>query len=415
MAYSELLKNFEKIRSYMRQFYVYGFKTRKEYDSKSRRSYDNERRRIESWLSDHMSFHRDASGKNVFLSVDSRKVKSNPLYQAFQAKSFTNGDISFHFYLLDLLSDHAPHSIREILAHYTEKSSLVSETPVPVDESTVRKKLKEYEMLGIITSGRMGKELRYALAKDTVNPESFRDAIAFYTEAAPLGVIGSYLSYRFDRLPDVFRFKHHYILHALDSDILYRLLLAIREAKLVDLSLKNPSGEFDFTVCPIKIYHSTQTGREYLYAFYPAEQRPIFFRLDYLVSVKIKQRCENIMEYRLRCEDHAQYLWGVSFQADAKIHRVEMDIRIEDDEMYILNRLKREKRLGKDPVQIQPNVWRYTAFVFDPIEMMPWIRTFIGRIERLYSTDPRLTERFYADLAATFALYEKKEDDDAVS
>ena len=48
MAYSELIKNFERIRDYMREFYVYGFKSREEYDTKSARSYDNERRRIES-------------------------------------------------------------------------------------------------------------------------------------------------------------------------------------------------------------------------------------------------------------------------------------------------------------------------------------------------------------------------------
>ena len=31
MAYSELIKNFEKVRAYMREFYVYGFKSRTEY------------------------------------------------------------------------------------------------------------------------------------------------------------------------------------------------------------------------------------------------------------------------------------------------------------------------------------------------------------------------------------------------
>ena len=46
MAYSELIKNFDRIRDYMREFYVYGFKSREEYDKKSARSYDNERR----WL-----------------------------------------------------------------------------------------------------------------------------------------------------------------------------------------------------------------------------------------------------------------------------------------------------------------------------------------------------------------------------
>ena len=48
--FQELIKNFDRIRDYMRQFYVYGFKVRGEYTEKSARTYDNERRRIESWL-----------------------------------------------------------------------------------------------------------------------------------------------------------------------------------------------------------------------------------------------------------------------------------------------------------------------------------------------------------------------------
>lgn len=98
MAYSELVKSFERIRNYMREFYVYGFKSRDEYGMKSARSYDNERRRIESWLGDYMSFHQESSGKKVFLSMDSRRVPCNPLYKAFKAKSFTDKDITLHFY-----------------------------------------------------------------------------------------------------------------------------------------------------------------------------------------------------------------------------------------------------------------------------------------------------------------------------
>ena len=40
MAYNELIKNFEKVRAYMREFYVYGFKSRTEYNAKSARSYE---------------------------------------------------------------------------------------------------------------------------------------------------------------------------------------------------------------------------------------------------------------------------------------------------------------------------------------------------------------------------------------
>lgn len=50
MSYTELIKNFNRTRDYMREFYVYGFKSREEYNKKSARSYDDERRRVESWL-----------------------------------------------------------------------------------------------------------------------------------------------------------------------------------------------------------------------------------------------------------------------------------------------------------------------------------------------------------------------------
>ena len=41
-VYSELIKNFEKIREYVRDFYIFGFHTRESFDAKSKRTYDNE-------------------------------------------------------------------------------------------------------------------------------------------------------------------------------------------------------------------------------------------------------------------------------------------------------------------------------------------------------------------------------------
>lgn len=105
MAYSELIKNFNKIRDYMRDFYVYGFKSRDDYTKKSTRSYDDEKRRIESWLGNYMKFHQTADGKNVFLSIDSRATRHNPLYKAWKTKSFTDGDITLHFIVMDILSN----------------------------------------------------------------------------------------------------------------------------------------------------------------------------------------------------------------------------------------------------------------------------------------------------------------------
>ena len=157
MAYSELVKNFNRIRDYMREFYIYGFKSREEYTKKSARSYDDERRRLESWLGDYMQFRQTPDGKNIFLSIDSRKSRHNPLYKAWKTKSFTDGDITLHFILMDIMAstDHAM-SVGEIMEQIDEYLTSFTE-PRLFDESTVRKKLKEYVAEGILV-----KEKRYA-------------------------------------------------------------------------------------------------------------------------------------------------------------------------------------------------------------------------------------------------------------
>ena len=96
MAFNELIKNFDNIRQLMRDFYVFGFKSRADFADKSARSYDNERRRIESWLGEYMYFRQNVGGKNCFISVDSRK-SGIILFISIKAKSFTANDIMLHF------------------------------------------------------------------------------------------------------------------------------------------------------------------------------------------------------------------------------------------------------------------------------------------------------------------------------
>lgn len=125
MAYTELVKNFNRIRDYMREFYVYGFKSRDEFTRKSSRSYDDELRRLESWLGDYMQFRHTPEGKQIFLSVDSHTSSHNPLYKAWKTKSFTDGDITLHFILLDVLSmSERAMSIKEITEKVDEYLSV---------------------------------------------------------------------------------------------------------------------------------------------------------------------------------------------------------------------------------------------------------------------------------------------------
>ena len=398
MPYSELIKNFERIRDYMRQFYVYGFKSRNDYDAKSARSYDNERRRIESWLGEYMEFRQDNDGKRVFLSVDSRSAGENPLYKAFKAKSFTNNDIAFHFYILDTLSDGERCTVADLMERFTDYFDSLDE-PFVLDESTVRKKLKEYTKLGLLKTQKYGRELLYSLP-EKVDIKPFENAVAFFSEDSPLGVIGSFILDKFDEKPDIFRFKHHYILHALDSDILCDILIARHEKRNVEIE----QNEMYFTLYPVKIYISTQTGRHYLLGYDHRHKRLGFFRLDTIVSVKILAFEPDYEEYEALYSDFASKLWGVSNFGREKTEHVEMTIHIADNEGYIVDRLNREKRNGKVE-KVYDNTYKFTADVFDSIEMLPWIRTFTGRIIELKSDNEQLVQRFYSDVDEMIKMY----------
>ena len=67
--FKELIKSFSKTREYVRDFFVYGFKTREDFTQKSARTYDNERRRLERWLSDYVRQDYTAKGKNISLDL----------------------------------------------------------------------------------------------------------------------------------------------------------------------------------------------------------------------------------------------------------------------------------------------------------------------------------------------------------
>lgn len=407
MAYRELIKDFEKIRDFMRQFYVYGFKSREDYDEKSARSYDNERRRIESWLGDFMAFRQDGAGKNVFLSVDSRDIPHNPLHKALKAKSFTNKDITLHFYILDILANGKTASFRDIVEQIYGVYLSRFDGAFSVDESTIRKKLKEYVSLGLLASEKTGREVLYRRADDGgFDLSSWRDALDFFAEADPLGAVGSFLLDRLGEGADLFRFKHHYILHALDSDVLCQLLLAVDEQRCVELTVKNLRNGLDYrrTVCPLKIYISTQSGRQYLLGYLYQRKHMAFYRLDAIrkaVPGSVEKNYARYLEYQKNFDKN---LWGVSVGCGHKLDHIEMTVRFAPGEEHIPQRLEREKRHGTVE-RLDRWTCRFSADVYDAAEMLPWLRTFTGRIVELKCSDPFVVNTFYRDLDRMREMY----------
>lgn len=55
--------------------------------------------------------------------------------------------------------------------------------------------------------------------------------------------------------------------------------------------------------------------------------------------------------------------------------------------------------------KVDEDHWKYTAWVSDALELLPWIRTFTGRITELKCSNRELTERWDQDLAAMKTMY----------
>ncbi|MBP5237246.1 MAG: WYL domain-containing protein [Clostridia bacterium] len=405
MAYSELIKNFSRIRDYMREFYVYGFKYRDEYTKKSARSYDDEKRRMESLLGDHMRFRHTPDGKIVFLSIDSRVTHHNPLYKAWKAKSFTDGDITLHFILMDILGDAKDGiALTDILDRIYET---LPGTSRPYDESTVRKKLKEYVSEGIVRAEKRGRTVLYR-AEALTDIAPYADILDFFSEVAPCGVVGSFLLDKINVRNDHFAFKHHYITAAIDSEILCSLLEAVGDRRYTVLKTVSRRREriSESRVIPLRIMISVQSGRQYLMAYVPVFRRITSFRIDSIISVRDDGPCECFDVFREKLDGIRNHIWGVSTQGRSGdlIEHVEFTIRYGDDEKHIPKRLEREKRCGTVE-HIDGNTSRFSADVYDAEELVPWIRSFICRITGIRFSDERLQKQFEGDLEAMYAMY----------
>lgn len=430
MAYSELIKNFDNIRGYMRDFFLYGIKTREEYDRKSARSYDNERRRIQSYLGSLISFRQTPSGKNAFISLEGRSVTHNPLYQAFKAKSFTNKDITLHFLLLDILSG-SSYSLKDILRIMDTEYLTAFQNPISFDESTLRKKLKEYEELGIVVSEKCGRTVTYRLSEDEICLAEYKEAIRFFTEESPLGVIGSYLedrmqadaeqayptgrndesgkclSHKNDCAGEYLTFKNHYIMNAYDAEITELILQGIHEKRLLEITSfsRGDAGVKQQTVIPYKLYVSTQGGRNYLFCMDADNLRPYSLRVDYIQKGKVGEVCADYDRLLKVCERAGEHMWGVSCAKYRRYEHIEMDILVGTDEAFIVRRLEREKRCGTVS-KVDEETYRFSADVLDAYEMMPWIRTFFGRIKAIRCDNEDVKNQLKIDMVKMLKQYE---------
>ncbi|MDE5865448.1 MAG: WYL domain-containing protein, partial [Lachnospiraceae bacterium] len=313
---------------------------------------------------------------------------------------------------LDLLHDGAELTVEEITSAFLEEYEAL------FDIQTVSRKCNAYEKEGLLSKKKFGKTVVFSIDNSLTtwikSNEDMLDALSFYQMAGNFGIIGNYLSEQLDHHNRTFRVKHSFCVHTLEEEILFDLLDAINKKTDIRLEIKSSkNGNLNIIDCtPLQIFTSTRSGRRFLCGYVKKSRRFTCYRLDTVKTVTLLGESEEYEELLERLERHRRYLWGVSFQGNNRHHlnRLTMKIQaLEPSEQYIVERLKREGR-GGTVTRIERNVYQYEIEVFDCNEVLPWIRTFIGRILSLECTDKSVEQRFYRDLRMMYRMYQIEED-----
>ncbi len=162
------------------------------------------------------------------------------------------------------------------------------------------------------------------------------------------------------------------------------------------------------TILPLRIFHSTQMGKDYIFCYHYRFGRITSFRLDNIQSIEAGEADENYGVYSSMLDEVRKHTWGTSLgyqkDMDDKLEHVEMVLHVTDDEGYIVRRLYREKRCGRVWSE-RKNEYIFAADLYDALEMMPWVRTFIGRIVRFSCSNKATEKLFYDDLVALQTMY----------
>ena len=429
----ERVNDFETIRQMLRDMYVDGSKLAIEYRKSNG---ENRRQLINEWLEGGVAKTATEKGDVLHIPIDSRSVARNPFYNLWRSKAFRDKDVFLFFAIFDIL--HSPeieHSVAyicnainyagyETKASNTRPSYMINpylriyeqENRKEIDAHTVTNALQTYCEQGLLYSRENGSEVLYRRA-ESVGDAALAELLSFFSEAAPCGVLGSFLMDKMEEQESVFRFKHHYLVSALDSDVLARVLDAMHGHYAV--TVKNQSGN-QHLVIPLRIRCSVKTGRQYLMAYNESKRSFQCFRIDQIslcdMETDVSFPPEYCRELRRRLDETQDHVWGVTLKTNVKGETVKKHVEFlvhidprDPTDRHVIERLNREKRVGTVEM-IDDHTYRFSADVCSTKEMKPWVRSFLGYISDLRMDEGEDLEK---ELGTMYRMYQLGEEEQA--
>ena len=281
----------------------------------------------------------------------------------------------------------------------------------------------------------MGKILAAGKKVDHSFSAHFFEMLSFFSRTSMLGELGTFLKDRmqYDSKPHI-RIRQDYFMQTLNDYTIVDLLEAMEQGKWCRISYRHGTAarSADILAFPIEIRASRTNGREFLIYYEPFRRSCTAVRLEFIDDIVLYEDTEirralidtgylhdeEEIDSDIRNTKTAiSMAWGVSTQRTGRVEgnvisepepcRVRFRIQYDPEkEAYIRRRLIRERRNGKVTVHEQDGYIDYTVKVMDDREIVPFVRSFYGRLlfceidypnRSLFSPDAENTARFLED------------------
>lgn len=418
-----LIRDYDNIRRILRDIYIYGCFSRDDFIEMgiSGRKYDNEQRRINAYLPEGFVRKRRVNKKVQYYCIydldeaGSSFLAENYLVETYRNKSFTMLDVMSYFYVLGILNENPDLTLNDILAQIpnTNEEALFT-------KDNLRIKLIELEERGMIRSYSSGRSVKYCLTDDIwaeFDIAELKDIylfLDFARNAMPLEMPYVYLQRKLEMylrmkgeqdIPEgILQFKHNHLFNVLDNEVMLGLLSAIQNRQIA--FIKRTDSNEQVEIIPIKIIHDCTYGRQYIYCIdFQTHSIPMMIRLDKIDSVTSGSELDesqytNIIESKYGEEE----CWCTSGLGE-KLHKIIINVFIDEKkEEYILRRLYREGH-GGSITKLSDGYYEYEIEVRDPLEMIPWIRSFGEHMKVVEDDGTLLKEKLANDWKKAIEKY----------
>jgi hypothetical protein len=248
----------------------------------------------------------------------------------------------------------------------------------------------------ILKSGR-----NYSIAPDRfagLSETELRDlhvAVDFYRNVLPVGILGEqihdvitdYMRYDMCIIADdspVFQFRYRHMQRVVDDYVVHKALMCKRDGVTADITIlrkDRTDKPYKLTAVPQKIMIDWVYGRQYLTM---KNQSGDFLVKNVSDIGNVEKTGEKTgTDDGALGRDRLADSWFVSLNSE-KDHTAVTEVNAifsfdPGSEDYILRRLYREKRSGT-VTRVDEGRYAFQIRVSDPMEMLPWFRSFMGYV-----------------------------------